>query len=529
VADRLYADHFRKQRLLEEQRRIRDLELALQTEQVHCTPVSRALAAHRTAGGYASYGERLYAEGRLDSMRRDAAAAAARVDEEAAELEGATFHPQISRLAQALKAAAAARGAASGGGATPWERLHAHGGAVRREMRAEGIRREQEEEERRECSFRPAVDANSDRLTRQRRAAAAGGGLPLHQRLYCDAQRRRGRLAAAAARPLEGATFAPRVNPALRSSATSLQELLRGAGGSDAGSEAGPRRGGGGADVENRLLSRGRRYEARLDAARQEQAAPVDRATGRPLFQPETLRAPRTQRNPGGAPIGEHLYAAGAAAEARAARQQAAAAAAARAEAAAPHVNAASHRMVGRLKRERLAAVYCYLGRGEPGEGPPPGINLLRVVRDAAFMDTIDPEVRADVEHAARLLERTLSRGAGEDAPAGEEDGGAARPASEREAAWAGCAGGEVGADAFVALMEEALARTRGISRQYLLPMPAARRKWDDPTFHPELDTHSLVRRGAQRAEAACVHAFCVPWAPALAPPAPPASSVRDS
>ena len=48
----------------------RDLELQLQTEQVHVTPVSAALASHRTAAGYANFGERLYVEGRLEALRK---------------------------------------------------------------------------------------------------------------------------------------------------------------------------------------------------------------------------------------------------------------------------------------------------------------------------------------------------------------------------------------------------------------------------------------------------------------------------
>lgn len=50
-----------------------------------------------------------------------------------------------------------------------------------------------------------------------------------------------------------------------------------------------------------RLLERGRRYQAKLAAAQREaDEAPRDAATGRPLFQPKTYRAPHYERNPEG-------------------------------------------------------------------------------------------------------------------------------------------------------------------------------------------------------------------------------------
>lgn len=45
---------------------------------------------------------------------------------------------------------------------------------------------------------------------------------------------------------------------------------------------------------------------AKLEAKRS--AAPVDAATGRPLFTPATGRAPQQPRNHAGAPVGDYLY-----------------------------------------------------------------------------------------------------------------------------------------------------------------------------------------------------------------------------
>jgi hypothetical protein len=35
--------------------------------------------------------------------------------------------------------------------------------------------------------------------------------------------------------------------------------------------------------------------------------------------------------------------------------------------------------------------------------------------------------------------------------------------------------------------------RAAGLTRQYLLPMPSTRQKFEEPTFRPVLDPHSMV------------------------------------
>ncbi len=49
-----------------------------------------------------------------------------------------------------------------------------------------------------------------------------------------------------------------------------------------------------------------RRTADKLETLRS--AAPVDPATGRPLFTPATGRAPVQPRNSAGAPVGDYLY-----------------------------------------------------------------------------------------------------------------------------------------------------------------------------------------------------------------------------
>lgn len=55
-----------------------------------------------------------------------------------------------------------------------------------------------------------------------------------------------------------------------------------------------------------RLYAVARKTADKLEAKRT--AAPVDPATGQPLFRPVTGRAPAQPRNHAGAPVGEYLY-----------------------------------------------------------------------------------------------------------------------------------------------------------------------------------------------------------------------------
>lgn len=50
-----------------------------------------------------------------------------------------------------------------------------------------------------------------------------------------------------------------------------------------------------------RLLERGRRYNEKLERAREVLHGGVDPSTGKPLFRPQTCRAPKFERNPAGA------------------------------------------------------------------------------------------------------------------------------------------------------------------------------------------------------------------------------------
>lgn len=155
----------------------------------------------------------------------------------------------------------------------------------------DSIRREQAEEEVRECSFRPAINPRSGALVAHRGRLLRENGLASHDALYALAARRAALQEERALMPPEGATFAPAIN----AGGAALRALLKARGGGGAGGGPGQP-----ADVAERLLARGRQYGERLASAREELAAPRDAATGRALFRPATCRGPKFERNPEG-------------------------------------------------------------------------------------------------------------------------------------------------------------------------------------------------------------------------------------
>ena len=473
AAERLYADHFRKERMLEEQRRIQDLEDQLKMQQAHCTEASRAMAAHRTAEGYASYGERLYKEGVEDAQKREALRLQAHAEQVEREMADVTFHPQISKLAQSLKARAKER-TEEATKMTAHQRLyHANATAeAKRLARHEAIRREQEELEMKECSFHPQLSKKSERMMERRRLAttgsgAASNGLQTYDRLHYQGAHQKANWEVKKelmALP-EEATFRPEINQA------SIKRAAR-------FNKDGP------ADVAERLLIRGQVYQERLEQTRAELSVDIDPVTGQKLFHPVvSKRVPKNRTaskglsddaNASGIAVGEHLYQEALESAKRIQESREETYRQVDSDASKTHVNAVSHRMMERLKRERIQAVFAYLARTPVDCMPPESIDIVAVVSNERFMDTIDPEVRADVELAAKIaMQRVLM----EDGDNHETNTETVCYVTEAE---------------FVECMYEVISRTRGYTRTYLLPMPGTRVKWEEPTFKPELSEKSL-------------------------------------
>ncbi|KFM25825.1 hypothetical protein F751_1439 [Auxenochlorella protothecoides] len=450
VHERLYHEHFRQQLKLEEARRLRDLELQLRMAQVHLDPVSQSLSAARTPDGYTNYGERLYVEGRLEALKREQAAARRREAEEAAQLECCTFVPEMSLTAAAKRDREARMGSQG-------QRSHGPTLSSKFESRMAELRRAKAASEVKECTFAPTLNRRSQNLTSHRSSALKEAGVQYYDRLYLEAERRRHKLEAAALELPAQVTFAPKI---LRSS------------------------------VVLRRLNSGR-ADAELAAT----------CLGRP---------PR------------HLYGVAAQHAKRAAAQAEAERRRAERDAASTFVNASSQRMVEALKRERFGSIFAYLAGDDAADAD---LDLCAVVQvaqwvvfvwwgDEEFMDTIDPEVRADVEYAARLLQTAAqSDGPADDQDTASQGDGqhplAASPASpDRELQTPNAAPqrrsalGPVSLELFCVLMEEVLAQTKGIARTYLLPLAPSRKKFEEPTFQPQIDARSQVGHGSEGSEA---------------------------
>lgn len=466
AADRLYADHFRKQMMLNEQRRIQELENQLKMQQAHITETSRLLAAHRTADGYDSYGDRLYREGLQESKKREEMRRYLKAQQIEEEMAEATFRPKISKLAQSLKA----RSYDERAGDETWRRLYNVKASLeaKKKSREDAIRKERDEQEMKECSFRPQLSRKSERIMEQRRGFAQSS-LSSYDRLHYLGNQQKANLEIkknTIGLPYD-ATFAPQINK------LSIRKAER-------FNRNGP------ADVADRLLIRGQVYNERLIQARDDIRrfeSKIDPVTGQKLFHPKTNgRGPKNARehvDPSN--VGEHLYQEALESAKRSRNnvretQERIDQAASKA-----YVNASSQKMMNRLKLDRIKAVYAYLARTPSDCFPPESIDIINVVSNETFMDTIDPEVRADVEYAAKLAMRRHAKKQGD-----LSDGEASALSIDEERSLF------ITESEFVDLMDEVIQRTRGYTRAYLLPMPGMRAKWEEPTFKPMLDKNSM-------------------------------------
>ena len=663
ASDRLYADHFRKQELLKEQRRIKELEMELATQQVYCTPISQALAAHRTASGYSSYGERLYLEGKMDALRREEQAKYIREKVEELELAEATFKPQISKMAQQLKKREFRHSSShpnlkssnSSGSSlvsscnieldpqNAWERLYNTSKRnMRRQARLDAIRRENEEDELRECSFKPTINKQSDALITERRKLFGENvsKLPTCVRLYADHQQRASKKETQLDKLDTECTFNPQINSSkmyslrrmtdenVATSSINLSELQYSKIVNGFQCENVKHRTEG---VVSRLLKKGEEYRRRKESAQHAYMKPKDPVTGEEYFHPQTFRPPKKNRNPENIPIGEYLYSLGDKYSKKNSKYKDLILKKDELDRSRVYVNPVSERIMESLRFERLRAIFAYLVSGNKDssfEGHDSGseicecgsitarsyevdrpltassevecdsslkkssetsfnqeiqnerIDLLATVQNNDFMCTIDPEVRADIEHAADLLvahmcedmmkvrkndgnrrshmdsshltdsedllndtKTRLKSETGDnvceysDALLFEEfnprsgDAGIEIPAefNSMDLMLASDAPDhtQTGSQAsnhadfrknpkytssiineseFIDLMLEVLQSTKGIVRQYLLPMPSYRKKWEDPSFHPHIDPAS--KRLAARKRPAKVAAY---------------------
>ncbi|DBA68546.1 TPA: hypothetical protein ACH3X2_013610 [Trebouxia sp. C0005] len=475
VLCRLYSQATENQAKLAEARRARDAETNLnaQASRHSMTWVSQELTKGRNNGEYSNYGERLYVEGMLEQEKKKAAAELAQDEREAAELAGITWQPEISKMAQTLQ-----RPDADEDSFMRLTRTRTNKTQERLAM----LKQQQEEAASRECTFHPVINHRSDRLMAERSEVLREHQIAAHEQLYQDAIRRRLRQEEMAHWFPEDVTFQPTLET----------------GGHHADSTkvmADPT-----VNVSDRLYERRKKMEAKLAAVRAAAEHPVDPATGRPLFQPAIGRAPHHRRNQHGLPVGEYLYGMRFEFEDKKeylnelSKQQFDLAATTH------YTTGRSQTLMARLKAKRFSQIFNYLDQDQAGV-----IDLLDLATsEEGLMDTLDPEVRADVEAAAHVLaahqptppaSQDEEQG-GKDADEEEDpqDSGFITKMFDKVATTGLCPSSlptKVTPQHFQVLMEAALALTRGVPRAYLLPSPQQRQADAQLTFRPQITQKS--------------------------------------
>lgn len=351
--------------------------------------ISSEMMRDRGPGQHGNYGQMLYAESLESLARKREKAERVRAQRELDEVAGATFHPEISRLAQNMWSPQECATVPA------WQRL-SKVKLTKAQERLEMLRREKEEAEVRECTFRPAISGRSERLMVERSQTLRSLNVSAHQQLYQDAVRRQQKQADYQHWYPEEVTFQPKLNESAMSRRFLRSSLMRE--GSAAtlaeGSSSEERH----AALVTRLYASYEKLQNKLAEARSTLQSAVDPVTGKRLFHPETGRAPNHGR--GGQSVCEYLYGLSAQQEAKARAASAEADRRAAAEAASAKQAEGSKQLVKALQHKRFRQIFDFLDAEGTGS-----INLVAIM-DAApeWLDDLDDQVRHDLECAAKLL-----------------------------------------------------------------------------------------------------------------------------
>lgn len=267
VFEKLYQDAARKRFKMDHLRNQldREDEDRHQTASTSHAPGSMRCAAWlRDPEDAGSHGERLYALARQKQLRQEnlelQRQEQARKDEEMA----ATLQPDIQRSQRCVPGVSRSLVDYLG---------------LKTKKKLENMRKLTEDRGLEECSFKPTIDARSERLMTQRISRLKITG-KLHEHLYDDAQRRKERQAEYSKRPPSGATFAPDIGvDHYRPPNDDTRE-----------------------DFINRLVYSKSFSEKWISIQREQQ----ERDTF--SHRPQTGRSPSFDRNPEKLPIGEFLY-----------------------------------------------------------------------------------------------------------------------------------------------------------------------------------------------------------------------------
>eukprot|EP00798_Chlamydomonas_sp_ICE-L_P002715 gene2715-12588_t len=419
VYNRLYHSAEERRRRIELARMKADAEEveALKQSRTSMSWISAEIMKQRSQGHFENYGEMLYAEGIEAAATKRSKADAARAEIEERELEGATWTPQITSLAQEIwihRPASAGGGAGHMRSSTAWQRLSTLG-PVRRNRAlevAEESKRQKEMVDEAECTFQPKINRSSAVMMAERSHTLKMLQMSAHEQLFQDATRRRQKMEELSKWCPDDATFQPQVNKRSTAVEYMKRSFEGGSEGLDVGSTADPGSLPSAANpppVINRLYASYNKTKAKLEDAREKYHGSHDPTTGRLLYHPEVGRAPRNrpsakqpvgQHSPSGAPpVFEHLYSSAEETRAKKEAMKEAERKQAEAQASQSHSTSTSNRLYNRLKLKRFTQVFEYLDEHKTGL-----IDLVELVLSpTARVDNLDNEVRKDVELAAEL------------------------------------------------------------------------------------------------------------------------------
>ena len=322
---------------------------------------SRQMMAGRGTGEFENYGERLYVEGLIAKQRQRRAEQRSLEERERREVEGVTFKPKISKASREITR-----------NMRKQEVFVARDPkAAERERQMEAMKREREERELKECTFKPRINRRSETLVAERTEALREYDIQTHEQLYQDAAARKERQAQYAEWRPDDMTFKPKTNATMNTHEA------------DGDKE----------DIVERLYLQ----KARSDAIKEQTrrfGEGFDLNTGREFFKPRTGRAPRFVRNSDDVPVWDYLY--GMRYEFDDKKEFMAALDEQRMSDSMDRVRITerSEKLMLKLKRRRFRQIFNYLdqsGRGRINLGELQGVERL------------DLEVRADLEHAAAL------------------------------------------------------------------------------------------------------------------------------
>ena len=146
---------------------------------------SRQMMAGRGTGEFENYGERLYVEGLISKQRLRRAEQRSLEERERREVEGVTFKPKISKASREITRNMRKQQVF----------VAKDPKAAERERQMEAMKREREERELKECTFKPRINRRSETLVAERTEALREYDIQTHEQLYQDAAARKERQA----------------------------------------------------------------------------------------------------------------------------------------------------------------------------------------------------------------------------------------------------------------------------------------------------------------------------------------------